>query len=377
MTPQYPTDTIATTDLGAFRRNLLNIKDFIGKTVHIMAMLKANAYGHGLVDCARTAVDAGVTMIGVALTAEGMELRESGIDVPVLVMSPESYDRSGDMLTHRLTPTVTSAEMLREIERHVRATGIPCPVHINVDTGMGRVGVSEGRVLELAEAVHATPGVELEGLYTHFPAADEDQDEYTHEQTGRFTAIVEALRVKGICPPYIHAANSAGILKYPGAHFTMVRPGIMTYGLEPYPGSNDILYMEPVLSWHTRIGFLKKVPAGTGISYGGSFVTGRPSLLATAPVGYGDGYRRLLSNRGQALVNGSYAPIAGKICMDQTVFDVTDAGDVHIGDRITLIGCDGQRRVTAEDHARIIGTINYEIVTGIASRVSRACIPAT
>ena len=377
MTVQYPTDTTAATDLGAYRRNILKIKKFVGPKVHIMAMIKANAYGHGLVDCARTAVDAGATMLGVAFTAEGLELRETGIDIPVLILSPESYDRIGDMLSYRLTPTLTSVSMLREIERRVRTSNISCPVHINVDTGMGRVGVSENNVLELVEAVHSTPGVTLEGLYTHFPAADENQEEYTREQTGRFGAIVESIHNKGIHPAYIHAANSAGTLKYPEAHFNMVRPGIMTYGLEPYPGSNDVLSMEPVLSWHTRIGYLKEVPAGTRVSYGGTFITERPSMLATAPVGYGDGYRRLLSNRGKALVNGAYAPIAGRICMDQTVFDVTDAGSVHIGDSITLIGCDGQAKITAEDHARLTGTINYEIVTGIANRVSRAIIPAT
>jgi len=377
MALQYPTDTTATTNLGAYKRNILSIKEFVGPNVHIMAMIKANAYGHGLIDCARTAVDAGAPMLGVAFTAEGLQLREAGIDIPVLILSPESYDRFGDMLEHHLTPTLTSVSMLREIERHVRATNKSCPVHVNVDTGMTRVGVSENDVFELVEAAHATPGVILEGLYTHFPNADEDNEEYTREQIGRFGAIVESIHNKGIHPVYIHAANSAGTLKYPEAHFNMVRPGIMTYGLEPYPGSNDVLSMEQVLSWHTRIGFLKEVPAGTRVSYGGSFITERPSILATAPVGYGDGYRRLLSNRGKALVNGAYAPIAGRICMDQTVFDVTDAGSVHVGDTITLIGSDGHAKITAEDHARLTGTINYEIVTGIANRVSRAIIPAT
>ncbi|MCE5249997.1 alanine racemase [bacterium] len=370
-------DTIAITDLGAYKRNLEKIRNFTGPEVRLMAVVKANAYGHGMVECARTAHAAGASMFGVALAAEGEILRKAGLTGPVLVMAPESRDHWKTFLDNDLTMALTSFEMLEEIRTLLAGEETSLAVHIKVDTGMGRVGVAPEKALELAERAYDTPGIAVEGIFSHFPSADEDRDDYTRRQIDCFENLLDRLSQRGIRPPLAHMCNSAGTLKFPEAHFDLVRPGIMTYGLLPYPGSKEKLELEPVLSFYSRIGFIKEVPLQTPVSYGGTFVTGRPSRLATVPVGYADGYRRHLSNRGRALVNGIPVPVAGRICMDQTVFDITDAGDVRVGDTITLIGRDGDERITVEEHASLVGTISHEIVTGITSRVFRAFIEAT
>jgi alanine racemase len=241
---------------------------------------------------------------------------------------------------------------------------------------MGRVGVRPDETERfLREALDAS-GIAVEGIFTHFPSADEDSDPASLEQVRVFARLLDGLSAKGLRPPLAHMCNSAGTVKFPGAHFDMVRTGLMTYGLVPYPGSEEKVRLKPVLSLRSRIAFVKVVPAGFAASYGGTFVARRPSRLATVPIGYADGYRRFFSNRGKGIVNGVLVPIAGRVCMDQTVFDVTDAGDVNPGDPITLIGSDGSARVTAEDLAEIGGTITHEIVTGITGRVSRTVIPA-
>ena len=370
-------DTVAVTDLGAYKRNLEKIIASTGSAVRLMAVVKCNAYGHGMIECARTAIDAGASMLGVAFASEGEKLRKAGFTGPILVFSPEPEDHLSELIEHGLTPTLTSLDMLEDLKEVLAQKKSTCTVHINVDTGMGRVGIKPEEAIELTQRAGECPGITVEGIYSHFPSADEDRDDYSLRQIGRFKKLLDALMQRGIRPPIAHICNSAGTLKFPGAHFDMVRPGIMTYGLSPYRGSSGKLELEPVLSLISRVGFIKEVPAGTAISYGGTFITNRRSVLATVPVGYGDGYNRHLSNKSRALVNGISVPVAGRVCMDQTVFDVTDAGDVHVGDAVTLIGCDGDERITVEEHAKIAGTISHEIVTGITGRVSRAFIETT
>ncbi len=371
----HKSDTVAITNLAAYKRNLQNIKSFIGDSVRLMAVVKGNAYGHGLHDCARTAAEAGASWLGVALSSEGTALRKAGITVPILVLSQESRDRLPALVEQGLTVSLVSHEMLNDLREVCAAAETSCTVHIVVDTGMGRVGVKPGDVVNLTAAARDAPGITVEGIYSHFSCADEANDLYSARQLEEFCGILESLERNGLRPELVHMCNSAGTLRYPDAHFDLVRAGIMTYGLKPYRGSEAVLELEPVLSLTSRISFIKEVPAGTPISYGNTFVTKRVSRLATVPVGYGDGYNRRLSNRGKAIVNGIAVPIAGRITMDQTVFDITDAGDVCVGDTITLIGSDGDNMVTAEDHADIVGTISHEIVTGITGRVSRTVIP--
>lgn len=367
-------DTVAVTDLGAYKSNFGKIKRFVGTAVGIMAVVKANAYGHGLVECAGTAFEAGASMLCVALVSEGVILRKAGINAPILVFVPESPSSWHLYCNYGLTMTIISADMLDDVRQLLEKNTAGCRAHIKVDTGMGRVGVHPDKAAELVERASRIPGLTIEGIYTHFPSADEDRDDFSRRQIDRFTALLDALYDRGIRPPLAHMCNSAGTLKFPEAHFDLVRPGIMTYGLLPYPGSREKLELEPVLSLTSRIRFIKEVSAGTPISYGGTFVTKRTSRLATVPIGYGDGYKRHLSNRGRAIVNGTFVPVAGRVCMDQTVFDITDAGHVRVGDTITLIGRDGDECVTVEEHAEIAGTISHEIVTGITGRVSRAFI---
>lgn len=371
---QYIPDSnsVATTNLDNYAANLRKIKTFIGPDTGLMAVVKSNAYGHGMVACARSAVKAGAAMLGVCFASEGIALRKAGITAPILALGPESIDNLPVMIENDITISLNSFHMLEALTGILGSSGRRCRVHVKIDTGMGRIGVQPGTGMRLVEAASNTPGIEVEGIFMHFPSSDEDNDAYTRGQIQRFGDLLSDLEARHIRPPAAHACNSAGTLKFPEAHFELVRPGIMTYGLLPYPGAWDVLPLEPVLSWESRITFIKEVPAGFAVSYGGTFVTKRPSRLATVPVGYGHGYKRFLSNRGRAVVGGVHVPIAGRICMDQTVFDITDAGDAAIGDVITLIGRNGSRSVTVEEHAEIGGTITHEIVTGITGRVSRA-----
>ncbi len=372
----YEHDTVAITDLNSYRRNIRAILSYIGPDVGLIAVVKANAYGHGMVPCGQTALASGASMLAVAFSGEGAELRKAGIEAPILVMAQESPAHIPSLIEHNLTGTLTCPGMLAEIERWSRMIGRPCHVHIKVDTGMGRIGIPPEEALALARAAARSRHILLDGIFSHFSSAVVENDPFSRNQVESFREVVESIRRVGIDPGIVHMSNSAGILNYPEGRFDRVRPGIMTYGLEAFPGSSRKIALEPVLTLKSRVSFVKEVPAGFRVSYGGTFVTTRPSRLATVPVGYSYGYNRKLSNRGRALINGAYVPVAGRICMDQTVYDITDAGPVQVGDEITLIGREGSAAVAVEEHALIGDTINYEIVTGISSRVHRIILPA-
>ncbi len=373
--PDY--DTVAITNLDAYKRNIQKIISHIGDSVQLMAVVKANAYGHGMAECAQTALDAGASILGVAFASEGAKLREAGITAPILVMAQESFDHIPSLIENDLIISLASFIMLDELKTVLTQHNSSCRVHIKVDTGMGRIGIQPDDALSLVEKAWNTPGITVKGIFTHFPSADEEKDPFSQNQIEVFNSLLKKLTQKGIRPKIAHMCNSAGTLKFPEAHLDLVRTGIMTYGLIPYPGSEEKLTFEPVMSLKSRISFIKEVPAGFGVSYGSTFTAKRPSRLATVPLGYGDGYNRHLSNKGKAIVNSVIVPVVGRVCMDQTVFDITDAGDVREGDPIILIGREGDKIITIEEHAQIAGTISYEIVTGITGRVSRFFIPAT
>jgi len=370
-------NTIARIDLNAYKNNLLSIRNFTGKAVKLMPMIKANAYGHGMIECARTALDAGASMLGVCYASEGIELRRAGITAQVLAVGAESDANLSAMVDYDIIISVNSHQMLETLAAIINKKQRGARIHIKTDTGMGRTGIWHTDAVGLAQAAFNTPDIEVEGIFSHFPVADEDRDEESHEQIDRFQNILATLESKGIRPETAHICNSAGTLKFPEAHLDMVRPGIMTYGLQAYPGSGKTLALDPVFSLDSTITFIKDVPAGFAVSYGGAFVTKRPSKLATVAVGYGHGFKRFLSNRGRGIVNGEFVPVAGRICMDQTVFDITDAGEIRVGDTITLLGSNNGERIRVEEHAEIGNTITHEIVTGITGRVSRKYIPAT
>jgi len=363
-------DTFLEINLDNFRNNIKSIKSFIGSKVGIMAMVKANAYGHGLIECAKAASDCGVEMLGVGFTSQAIMIREAGIKTPILVMVSESYEHIPYLVDNYVTISLNSAETLSMIEKYAAESGRTCHVHVKVDTGMGRNGLDTESAYNITLRAFENDKISVDGIYSHFPCADEDDDRISRFQIKLFSLLLERLAKKNARPKTAHICNSAGTLKYPEAHFEMVRPGLLTYGILPC-SDNNCLSLDPVMTWKSRITVLRDVPPGYPVSYGCTYQTSRKSKLATIPVGYGDGYRRCLSNKGFALINGKKAPILGRVCMDQTVFDVTDAGPVKVGDPVILMGVQDNETITASEMAEFAETISYEILTGITSRVPR------
>lgn len=362
-------------NLDNLRYNLAQIRERIAGDTEIMAVIKANAYGHGAVPVARTLLAEGVQRFGVALPEEGVELRQAGITAPIHVLGEALSTQYQLIIDYDLTPTVARMETLEALNNLARARGIVKKIHVKIDTGMGRIGLQPEEGLDFIKKAAVMSNIELEGLMTHFATADERDKDYCLQQGERFYKLCRELEKAGIRIPLKHAGNSATVIDLKGFHFNMVRPGIALYGLLP---SDEVeqLDLKPVLSWKARIDFLKELPAGSPISYGASYVTERKSRIATIPLGYADGYSRLLSNKGYVLVKGQKAPIRGRICMDQFMVDVTDIPGVEVGEEVVLIGRQGSESISAAELASLIGTIHYEILTNISSRVPRKYISA-
>jgi len=361
--------TVATIDLGALAHNYTEAaRRADGRNV--LSVVKAQAYGHGAVPVARKLVELGSAMLGVALVEEGRDLRDAGITVPILVMGPVFPEQAEEIVRAKLTPAVFTQEQARALSAAVAGTTAKVAVHVKVDTGMGRIGVGAEEALAFITTISGLPGISVEGLMTHFADADLRDKAFAASQLDRFEALLRSLELKGMSIPLRHAANSAAVLEYDRALLTMVRPGLMLYGYNPLE-SGTTVDLRPVLSLTTRIAFVKEVPAGVPISYGRTFVSKRESLIATIPIGYADGYGRGLSNKGEALVRGVRVPVAGRVCMDMTMLDVTGVPGVAEGDEVVLIGRQGGQRITADDIAAKTGTIAYEVLCGISGRVPR------
>ena len=365
--------TAAVVDLGALSHNYRELKKRSGDR-KVLAVVKAQAYGHGALPVARRLIDLGADMLGVALVEEGKELREAGIQAPVLLMGALFPEQADEIVRLRLVPVVQSLALVHALSDAALRRNSVVNVHVKVDTGMGRIGLGPDDVPEFIDAVTRLGGIRVEGLMTHFADADLRDKAFASVQMDHFEGLVKALEGRGISVPLRHAANSAAVLDYQRALFTMVRPGLMLYGYDPLEGGSSGADLQPVLSLITRIAFLKRVPAGTPISYGRTFVTKRESRIATIPVGYADGYSRGLSNTGEAIVRGLRAPVAGRVCMDMTMLDVTDVPDVKEDDEVVLIGSQDGESVTADEIARKTGTIPYEVLCGIGARVPRVYI---
>jgi alanine racemase len=337
----------------------------------VWAVVKADGYGHGAVPVARAALQAGAEGLCVALVQEGVELRRAGIDAPILVLSEQPEAQLGDLVAHRLVPTLYSPAEVGALGSAVRAAGkVGYPVHVKVDTGMHRVGVAPADTPALVAAVTTEePTLRLAGVFTHLAMADVPADPFTEEQLGRFAAVVADLRVR---PPLVHAANSAGALAHPAARLDLVRAGITIYGIAPGAGVSDRCGdLRPALSLVSRVSYVKRVAAGERISYGLTHRFPRDTTVATVPLGYGDGVPRRLANApGLVLVGGRRRDIVGVVTMDQLMLDCGD-DDVTVGDEVVLIGEQGGERVRAEDWAAHLGTIGYEIVCAISRRVPR------
>ncbi len=367
--PASDRPTMAAIDLHALTHNYAEVTRRIGGR-KVLAVVKAQAYGHGAVPVARHLAGLGAHMFGVALVEEGRDLRDAGIAAPILVMGPVFPEQAEALVRANLTPVVYTLPVTKALSDAAGYAGKSVAVHVKIDTGMGRIGLMPEAAADFIFAASALPGVVVEGLMTHFADADLRDKTYAAAQMDRFESLIGALDAKGITIPLRHAANSAAVLEYDRALLTMVRPGLMLYGYDPLE-SGAAADVRPVLSLVTRIAHVKKVPAGVPISYGRTFVTKRESLIATIPIGYADGYSRGLSNRGEAIVRDKRVPVAGRVCMDMTMLDVTEVPGVAEGDEAVLIGSRGNERISADDIAAKTGTIAYEVLCGISGRVPR------
>ncbi|MBI9085846.1 MAG: alanine racemase [Desulfobacterales bacterium] len=375
-------------DLTAIAHNIGELRRCIGDGPRFMAVVKADAYGHGAERVARQALSAGAQWLGVARIDEGIALRRAGLDAPILIFGYTPPARAIDLLANDLTATVFAGPVAEAYARTAVSEGKTLKVHLKVDTGMGRLGLVAGleqisltgkavtgNALREVETIAGLKGLALEGIFTHFAAADSTDKTYAHAQLERYMDFLDNLGRIGIEIPLRHTANSAAIIDFPQSHLDMVRAGIAMYGLPPSDETNlSQVTLKPAMALKARIIHLKQVPAAFPVSYGMTWHSTRPTTIATVPIGYADGFSRLLSNRGEMLVCGRRAPIAGRVCMDLTMLDVGHIPQASVEDEVVLIGHQGEDALTAEDLARHAGTINYEVVSAIAARVPRIYI---
>lgn len=372
MNPTAPSRAIV--DLRRYAHNLAVVRRLVGDRVGIAAIIKANGYGHGMLAVARKAVEAHAAMLGVATVDEGIQLRKAGIRAPVLVLFQPCREALGAAVAHRLTLMICDVDTARALDEAALRTNKVMPVHCMIDTGMGRQGFNLETAFDQLQYITRIPRIDIEGLATHFPVADKPEDPFTHNQIKAFKQFLKRAGKTGVPFEKAHAANSAAILNYPGAHFDLVRPGLMTYGVWPAEGPPKPGLLLPVLRWETRVTQVKTLEPGSSISYGRTYTTPSRMRAAILPVGYADGYKHSLSNKADVIIRGKRCPVRGAVCMDQTVVDVTHLPDVAEGDVVTLIGQDGDEIITAEELARHAGTIPYDILTGIGNRVPREYI---
>lgn len=362
--------TWAEINLKNLEHNFKEIKSRLRPETKILVTVKADAYGHGLIPVSKRLAANGADFLGVASIDEGIRLRKAGIKTPILILSLILKKDIQPLFSYDLVPTVCDEELASALNRKASAGNKPIRLHIKVDTGMGRIGVSHDNAFRLVKKIHKLKFIIIDGIFTHFPFADINR-KFTVFQINLFNKLVSDLKKSGIVIPLVHAANSIGLIDYRDSHFTMVRPGLVIYGLYPKQGLK--INLKPVLSLKTRVIFIKQVPAGYGISYGHTYITKRRTRIATLPIGYGDGYPRNLSNLAWVLIGGKRKRISGRICMDQIMVDV-GAQKLKIGDEVVLIGNQGKQKITAEELARLAKTIPYEIVCGLGSRIPRIYI---
>lgn len=360
-------DVCAEIDLDAIRHNLTEIRRHINPASKLCAVVKANAYGHGAVEVSKVAIECGADFLAVATVEEGLELRHAGFNVPILILGLIPHDAVDVVVNNDLTQTVADFDLAAKISDAAQRLDKVARVHLKIETGMGRIGIAPDNAVDLATKISKLPGVELEGMFSHFADADSIDRTFTNHQIEVFKATADKIRRAGVGIKLLHLAESAAILDIPEAHFDMVRSGIITYGLYPSDDVRRTIDLKPAMKLVTRIAYLKRVAAGVSIGYGREFVAKRDSLIATLPIGYADGYIRAYKDF-HVEINGQLAPIAGRVCMDQTMVDVTDIEGVKLGDEVILFGSD---LITIDDAARHLHTINYEVTCLVAERVPR------
>jgi len=368
--------TRAEIDLQAFRHNFQYLRDYISPQTRIMAVVKADAYGHGALPCARVAVEGGADYLGAGVIEEGIEFRQSGLETPILILGSIFPDEVEDLVRHDLSTIVCTLPLAQALAKEAKKQNKTTSMHIKVDTGMNRLGVSPEHLPELLNQISNLPNLKIEGVSTHFASADDEDLSITQAQLKKFQAALACLK-KGDSP-LIHCSNTSALFKYPESHFDMVRPGLILYGAHPSPTLQAVINekenlspFQPVMQWKSQIILVKPVAKDQPVSYSGSFTTQRDSLIATLPIGYADGLHRSLSNKMDILIGGKRAPQIGNICMDMTLIDVTEIQDVQAGDEVVLFGKQEGQTITVEEMATKAGTIPYEILCNVGKRVPR------
>lgn len=367
----------AEVDLDAIAHNVREIKGKLARNTELMGVVKADAYGHGVFETVRTILENGASRLAVSMLDEAIQLRQTGILAPILILSYTDPRRAEEIVRYNITQTVYSHELARSLSEAALRLNQPVKIHIKIDTGMTRVGFAPGyEAIKHVVEISKLPGIIIEGLFTHFAKADEQDDSYTHMQFERFMGICSELNRIGVLIPIKHIANSAAAMSYPEMHLDLIRPGIIQYGLYPsHEVDRSLLNLKPAMTLKSSVIMVKRVEAGTSVSYNGTYVTEQDSWIATLPIGYADGYARLLSNRSQVLIHGQYAKVVGNICMDQCMIDVTkivNSGiNINVGDEVVLFGTQQGRTIDVTELADILGTINYELVCIIGKRVPR------
>ena len=370
--------TKAAIDLDNLAFNFHSTMDLVGEDVSCMAVVKANAYGHGAAACARRLEAEGVDQFAVALLEEGVGLRNAGITMPILCLGGVWPGQEAAFLDHAITPAIFDIESARRFDHAARERRSTAAVHVKLDTGMGRVGVPWRGSAEFAAVMATLSNLEVQGLMTHFAAADDlAETDFTNEQIARFDASVEAFRAVGIDPEFVDLANSPGAVAHPNARRGLVRLGGVLYGLggDVLPAGIPVPQLKPVMSVRTALAQVKHVARGETLGYGRTFKAVRDSIIGTIPIGYDDGFRRGLSNVGRVIVAGSFAPVAGRVSMDWTIIDLTDVPLVSVGDEVVVIGEMNGLSITAEEIAAALGTISYEVTCGISARGPRTYRP--
>ncbi len=363
----------------ALVNNVTELRRLLAPTCRLMAVVKANAYGHGAAEVARIALDAGAAMLAVASLSEALELRRAGIDAPTLVLGYTPGHLAGVAVAHDVRLTVYDRADLALLNEAARARQLPLTVHVKVNTGMNRLGIAPEDAVPFMLDVLALDHLRIEGLYTHFATSDDADKRHAWEQFARFEAVLRAVEAAQIRPPIVHAANSAALLTMPATHLDMVRSGIAIYGLDPDAEATPApAQFRPALSWKAQIAQVRQLQPGDAVSYGREFIAESPMTVAVIPVGYADGFPRKPLHWGSVLISGQPAPILGRVCMDQTIVDVTASvaagATVEMGDEAVIIGRQGEAEISAEEAGRRIGTINYDVISRILARVPRVLV---
>ncbi|MDQ7093112.1 alanine racemase [Desulfosporosinus sp. PR] len=358
----------AEVNLQALKENYYKLQAYTQS--EMMPIVKADAYGHGIVPVVKTLLECGAKRFGVALLQEALELKTEFPQINVMIIGASEIDQWDSVVREDIVPSIFQLSQARALSEAAVKFGRTARLHIKIDTGMGRIGFRDTDVSEIMK-ITTLPNLFIEGIFTHFATSDQRDLTFARQQLKRFQVLCDKLKKAGLKIPIRHAANSAAIIQFPESHFELVRPGIGLYGLAPSPQVGCNIGLEPVMSWKAKVAHVKKIKTGETVSYGRTFQAAYPTTVATIPLGYADGLRRALSNYGEMLVHGRRSTIIGRICMDQTMLEVTKIPGVHIGDVVTILGKDGYEQITATEMAEWLGTISYEVICGISKRVPR------